>query len=80
MAPALIGEDFMRQWADLSVNELYVRMRNSMPQEDPRSLDEDVYAAILAYMFEANKFPAGTTALAHDSDGLKTITITRQKS
>ena len=79
MAPALIGADFMLQWSDLSANDLYVRMRNSMPQDNPRGLDEDVYVDILAYMFEANKFPAGKEPLEHGSDVLKAITITKQK-
>jgi quinoprotein glucose dehydrogenase len=80
MASALVGDEFMLQWSDLSANDLFVRIRTTMPQENPRSLADDVYLDVLTYIFQANKFPAGQLELKHDPGVLKAITISKGKN
>ena len=79
MAPGLVGDDFMLQWSDLSANDLFTRTRNSMPQDNPRSLADDVYLDILTYVFQANKFPAGNEDLKADATTLKAIKVEKRK-
>src|SRR5688572_20716713 len=38
MAPGLVGGDFAANWNDLSLGDLFERMRISMPQNNPGSL------------------------------------------
>jgi len=73
MAPALVGGDFSSNWNGLTLGDLFERMRTSMPQNDPGGLSRQQNADILAYMLSSNKFPAGTTELARDTEVLKQI-------
>jgi len=73
MAPALAGGDFMAGWDGLTVGDLFERIRISMPQNAPGSLSGQQNADILAFMFSANKFPAGETELPKEAGILKQI-------
>jgi cytochrome c len=73
MAPPLAGGEFMAGWDGLSVGDLFERIRISMPQNSPGSLSGQQNADILAYMFFANQFPAGTTEMPKEAGILKTI-------
>ena len=44
-----------------------------MPADRPGSLNREKTSDILAYVFNANQFPAGTTELANQSEYLKQI-------
>jgi quinoprotein glucose dehydrogenase len=80
MGPALVGDTFLATWSDLSVGDLYERVRISMPQDKPASLSRERYADIVAYMLQVNKFPTGTSELGHDLPTLKAIKITKAPS
>jgi len=73
MAPALAGGEFMAGWDGLTVGDLFERIRISMPQNAPGSLSGQQNADILAFVFAANKFPAGETELPKEAGILKTI-------
>jgi mono/diheme cytochrome c family protein len=72
-APALVGSDFAADWDGLSVDQLFDRTRNTMPQDDPQSLSRDQTAQVLAFMFQKNGFPAGEMELPGASDALHSI-------
>ena len=67
MAPGLTGGEFSSNWNDLSLGELFERMRISMPQNAPGSLSRQQNADILAFVLYKSNFPAGTTR-ASDAD------------
>src|SRR5262245_45942753 len=48
MAPGLAGGEFSANWNDLSLGQLFERMRTSMPQNNPGSLSRQQNADILA--------------------------------
>ena len=73
MAPALAGGEFMAGWDGLTVGDLFERIRISMPQNAPGSLSGQQNADILAFVFNANKFPAGEQELPKEAGILKTI-------
>jgi len=73
MAPPLAGGEFLAGWDGLTVGDLFERIRISMPQNAPGSLSGQQNADILAFMFKASKFPAGTTELAKEAGILKQI-------
>src|SRR5438876_12424404 len=59
MAPGLTGGEFSSNWNDLSLGDLFERMRVSMPQNSPGSLSRQQDADILAFVLSKSKFPAG---------------------
>jgi S-disulfanyl-L-cysteine oxidoreductase SoxD len=73
MAPPLAGGEFLAGWDGLTVGDMFERIRISMPQNAPGSLSGQQNADILAFMFQASKFPAGTTELPKEAGILKTI-------
>jgi len=78
-APALAGADFSGNWNDLSVGDLYERIRISMPPTGPNTVTNAQKADILAHMFTVNKYPAGKTELEPKTEVLKTIKIEMKK-
>ena len=78
-APALSGSDFMGNWTDLSVGDLFERIRVSMPPSGPSGVTPAQKADIVAHILDVNKFPAGTTELEPKTEVLKTIKIEMKK-
>ena len=76
IAPALIGSSFFFRWSDLSVGDMYVAIRTTMPQGAPASLSPAAYVDISAYLLQMNKVPGGDSELPTDTDHLGDITIT----
>jgi mono/diheme cytochrome c family protein len=75
MAPGLAGNAFLTTWNELSVGDLFERIRISMPQDNPARLTRQQYVDIVACMLQANNFPAGASELSHDLAGMKEIKI-----
>jgi S-disulfanyl-L-cysteine oxidoreductase SoxD len=79
MAPPLATGDFLAGWDGLTVGDLFERIRVSMPQNSPGSLSGQQNADILAFIFSANKFPAGSTELSSQAMMLKDIKFEARK-
>jgi mono/diheme cytochrome c family protein len=75
MTPALVGGAFTANWNDLSVSELFDRIRISMPLDSPGSLSRAQTADVTAFLLKANKWPAGETELPREAEPLKEIKI-----
>ncbi len=78
-APPLAGAEFLSNWNGLTVGDLFERMRTSMPQDKPGKLSREQNADILAHMFRANEFPAGSVELNRNTEMLKQIRIDAMK-
>ena len=78
MSPALAGADFLASWDNKTLRALYSRIISTMPADNPGTLTEKTVLDIVAYLLEANGFPAGRAALEH-ADDLNTIAFVRQK-
>ncbi|MBS0281529.1 MAG: cytochrome c [Proteobacteria bacterium] len=72
-APALVGGEFISNWAGLSVGELFERIRTTMPQDNPGKLSRTQYAQILAFILKSNGYPAGQKELDQRTEFLKAI-------
>jgi mono/diheme cytochrome c family protein len=78
MAPALAGPDFQAGWAGKqTVNDLFVKVHQEMPQDNPGTLTPEQAADAVAFVLAGNKYPAGKTELT--KDGLKAIKIEAPK-
>ncbi|MQA28790.1 MAG: cytochrome c [Luteitalea sp.] len=79
MAPGLAGGEFSSNWNDLSLGDLFERMRISMPQNAPGSLSRAQNADILAFMLAKGSYPAGQTELPSQTEVLNTIKFVSAK-
>ena len=79
MAPGLTGGEFSSNWNDLSLGELFERMRISMPQNAPGTLSRQQNADILSYVLFKGNYPAGQTELPTQTEVLSTIKFVSAK-
>jgi mono/diheme cytochrome c family protein len=79
MTPPLVGGEFLSNWTDLTLGDLFERIHKTMPLNKPGSLTSDADADILAYILSVNKFPVGETELSHDTQVLRQIRIEATK-
>ncbi len=79
MAPGLVGGEFTANWNDLSIGDLFERMRISMPQNNPGSLSRQQNADVLAYILSKASYPAGTTELSGQTEVLNGIKFAATK-
>jgi mono/diheme cytochrome c family protein len=79
MAPGLTGGEFQANWNDLTLGDLFERMRISMPQNNPGSLSRQQNADILAAMLKKANYPAGTTELPTQTEMLNMYKFTATK-
>jgi cytochrome c len=77
-APALAGNDFMVDFNGSAMSELFNRIAQTMPANDPGSLKPADTAAIIAFVGRVNMWPAGQKDLPSDADALKNIKITKK--
>jgi len=66
-------EAFMRDWSGSDVESLFTQVKVSMPTGAPSSLSDHAYLDIVAFMLQANAFPAGGNELS--ADAIKSIRI-----
>ena len=76
--PSLLGMSFMFIWEGQTLADLYNKMRDDMPSDNPASLSKTSYESLLAFLLQANSFPAGSQALNADSTLLEKIEIRAQ--
>jgi hypothetical protein len=59
----LRGARFVDNWREDDLGSLWVRIAKTMPVGAPGTLSESMYLDILAFILEANEFPAGDQEL-----------------
>lgn len=59
--PALKGDVFSSHWMEGSLDALYTKVKSMPPNR--ANLDDSAYGDLLAFLLEANAFPAGTQEL-----------------
>jgi S-disulfanyl-L-cysteine oxidoreductase SoxD len=72
-SPPLVGNEFLSGWKGKTVGALFEEVRMTMPFDAPGSLKPEQYIDVIAYLFSANKFPAGDKELAKESSALELI-------
>ena len=75
LAPSIAGSDFIVFWIELPVGSLFDRIKVSMPEDGPGRLTDEEYTDVVAYLLDANDYPAGETELPADKTALDTIMI-----
>jgi mono/diheme cytochrome c family protein len=75
-APSLVDESFAFLWDEMSLGDLFDRIRTRMPSDRPASLPSPTYVDIVAFIAQKNGYPAGPNELADDLAALRQIRIT----
>ena len=79
MTPPLTGGTFTSNWNDLTLGDLFERIRATMPLDKPGTLSRQQNADLVAFLLSANQWPAGTTELSRELGALKQIRIQSSK-
>jgi mono/diheme cytochrome c family protein len=79
MTPPLVGGAFTSNWNDLTLGDLFERIRVTMPLDKPGRLTRQQNADVIAYLLKSNTWPPGTTELPPEPGALKQIKITATK-
>ena len=72
--PQTIGAKFLENWQDKTLGELYGSIFNTMPGDGVLILTADQTLDLVAYLLQANGFPAGEAPLKND-DAMKAVVI-----
>jgi quinoprotein glucose dehydrogenase len=79
MTPALTGGVFTSNWNDLTLGDLFERIRLTMPLDNPGKLSRQQNTDVIAFLLNANAWPKGSTELAADLGVLKQVKIEAHK-
>lgn len=72
-APPLTGGEFNQVWSTQPLSDLVNKIQSTMPANDPGKLTRQESAAIVAYVLQVGRFPAGRAELGVDDAALKGI-------
>ena len=75
MAPSIAGNDFIVYWTEVPVGSLFERIKVSMPEDGPGRLTDEEYVDVVAYLLDANSYPAGDQELPAEKVALDAIMI-----
>ena len=73
--PPLARARFLREWGGRSLASLFEYTRATMPEDNPRSLADQEYVDIIAYMLTVGGMPAGDHELQADPQRLARIVL-----
>jgi mono/diheme cytochrome c family protein len=75
MTPPLVGGGFTSNWNDLTLGDLFDRIRLTMPLDSPGKLSRQQNADVISFILKTNAWPSGTTELPPEAGALKQIKI-----
>ena len=76
MGPPLKGAAFFAAFRDQPVVQLFVKIGETMPNNNPGTLSPQAAIDVASFLLEANKVPAGNVELPTDPAALEQIVIT----
>jgi mono/diheme cytochrome c family protein len=79
VVPALSGATFAGNWNGTSAADLFARIHDTMPLNDPGSLRAADVSDIEAFIFQSNGFPAGESQMPTSPAALARIKILATK-
>ena len=71
--PALVGNTFMLKWEMQSVEQLFHKIRDTMPEVGSSDVTEAQKLDTVAYILQQNGFPAGTRELTDTKNTLAAL-------
>jgi len=68
------GKEFVSVWSGKSLSELFKALQ-TMPEDNPGSLNAQQYTDVMAYFLQLNQFPTGAEELKGEPDVLANIQV-----
>ena len=78
--PSLRGARFLLAWQNGSVNNLFLKIRDTMPANYPESVADPVKLDVITYLLKENGFPTGPAELKLQEETLESIQIVQKGS
>jgi len=77
LSAPLVGSAFLQKWtnSEKTLDDLYYITRTTMPKNKGRTLPDEDYIAVLAYMLERNGYAAGESALTGEKARLALVRL-----
>lgn len=72
------GKEFVSAWSGKPLSELFKAVQ-TMPEDNPGSLNAQQYADVMAYFLRLNEFPTGSEELKGDAAVLAGIQLEARK-
>ena len=69
MGPALVGDAFIKTWANRPLSDLFNFEHTKMPENNPGAVPEDKLWNITAYILQKNGFAPGSAPLGAQESG-----------
>src|SRR5690606_975845 len=66
---------FLQMWSGVPLRDFCTQIHDTMPMDAPGSLSDQEYTDVIAYMFELNNLPVGSSELPTDEAGQRAISI-----
>lgn len=66
-----VGQTFAEAWNDRRVSDFYTLIRGTMPVNNPGTLKDEEYLAVVSYLLKANHAAVGADSLAADSASVR---------
>jgi mono/diheme cytochrome c family protein len=76
--PTLVGDEFLANWLDGTLEALFSFIRDSMPDGNASTVTDARKADALAYILQRNGFPTGGAELPPDTTTLEAVQILRE--
>src|SRR3989442_13653942 len=76
--PAIKGPTFLAHWEKDSLADLFIKMRDTMPEGGPGTVRDEVKIGILFYILQQNGFPTGPGELELNLSLLADIRLARK--
>jgi mono/diheme cytochrome c family protein len=73
--PALVGDEFLADWLNGSLEALFSFIRDSMPDGNASTVTDARKADVLAFILRRNGFPTGAAELPPDTSKLEMVQI-----
>jgi mono/diheme cytochrome c family protein len=78
VGPSLVGDEFLTNWNQKSLGDLFDLIHKTMPDNMPGTLSSQETADLIARLLQLNKVPAGEKEVPTDMDVLGHIKISSQ--
>lgn len=72
------GDEFLNAWVGKPLQEFFVLVSTTMPEDNPGGLKPQQYFDVVAYVLKLNQFPAGPEELKGSAEGMRAVKIDKK--